>query len=202
MLDIFWVAHYVSIDRSNCYGIQMNSMWFTPILQYYIPKWMVIFPQFQLYAIICIVPFNSFRYNVMYSFSFNDHFMGDFMAIFNLKFYTRILWSCFIQTNCNQFQLNYVNDIMWFCWNAIDLNTEMTHILSRVHNTLVTINTLYNIWTACKMYSINRKYVWLRFQIVDFAWMWCWRCGVINTIIMLRYSWIYSLSYQTKWHLI
>lgn len=62
-------------------------------------------------------------------------------------------WHNVILLKCNRFK--YRNDTYFICtilW------------LSLIH------------CTACKICSINRKYVWLRFQIVDFAWMWCWRC--------------------------
>lgn len=93
---------------------------------------------------------------------------------------------------------------MWFCWNAIDLNTELTHILSAC--------TVYTIlWLSlihCTIYELHVKFV----QLIENMFGWVFKllillgCDVdvvvINTITMLRYSWIYSLSYQTKWHLI
>lgn len=60
----------------------------------------------------------------------------------------------------------------------------------------------------CTIYELHVKFV----QLIENMFGWDFKllillgCDVdvvvINTITMLRYSWIYSLSYQTKWHLI
>lgn len=123
--------------------------------------------------------YGYFQFEILYAYFVELFYLNKLLSIS-----TQLCkWHNVILLKCNRFK--YRTDTYFICMYI-------------VHNTLVIINTLYNIWTACKICSINRKYVWLRFQIVDFAWMWCWCYGY-------KYNYYASLFmnlYQTKWHLI